>query len=52
MKSLKRWLVENQDSCARVAARDSGKMVSWNTLLQRTRVDLFRVILDAGFGGF
>lgn len=25
MKSLKRWLVENQDVCARVAARDSGK---------------------------
>lgn len=25
MKSLKRWLVENQEVCARVAARDSGK---------------------------
>jgi acyl-CoA reductase-like NAD-dependent aldehyde dehydrogenase len=25
MKSLKRWLVENQDVCARVASRDSGK---------------------------
>lgn len=25
MKSLKRWLVENQTSCARVACRDTGK---------------------------
>jgi acyl-CoA reductase-like NAD-dependent aldehyde dehydrogenase len=25
MKSLKRWLVENQDVCARVACRDTGK---------------------------
>jgi acyl-CoA reductase-like NAD-dependent aldehyde dehydrogenase len=25
VRSLKKWLVENQDLCARVACRDSGK---------------------------
>jgi acyl-CoA reductase-like NAD-dependent aldehyde dehydrogenase len=25
IRSLKKWLVENQDTCARVACRDTGK---------------------------
>jgi acyl-CoA reductase-like NAD-dependent aldehyde dehydrogenase len=42
IKSLKRWLVENQDSCARVAARDSGKtceFASTSPCFLCTRVD-------------
>ena len=48
MKSLKRWLVENQDVCARVAARDSGKTCKSTNLLRLVRfrgvrVDYFTV---------
>jgi len=53
MKSLKRWLVENQDACARVAARDSGKtceLARSYLPFRCTRVDRFAPVLDAGFG--
>jgi len=53
MKSLKRWLVENQDACARVAARDSGKtceLAPSYLSFRCTRVNHLVSVLDAGFG--
>ena len=51
MKSLKRWLVENQDVCARVAARDSGKTCELAILLLPiVHTDLLILVLDAGLG--
>ena len=53
MKSLKRWLVENQVACARVASRDSGKTCELTSLYSRfqcTDVDRFVSVLDAGLG--
>jgi len=54
MKSLKRWLVENQDACARVACRDSGKTCelagSYICCHRCTRVDGFISVLDASLG--
>jgi acyl-CoA reductase-like NAD-dependent aldehyde dehydrogenase len=35
IKSLKRWLVENQDTCARVVCRDTGKTCQFMMLLCR-----------------
>jgi len=51
MKSLKRWLVENQDS-ARASLPGLWKDCELDTLLQRTRVDCFVLVLDAGFVRF
>lgn len=53
MKSLKRWLVENQDACARVASRDSGKtceLAGSYFCCQCTRVDHSASVLDASLG--
>ena len=55
IKSLKRWLVENQDACARVASRDSGKTCesassSFHSRFRCTRVDHLVLVLDAGLG--
>ena len=53
MKSLKRWLVENQDACARVACRDSGKtceLASSYFLTFRVCIDHFTPVLDASLG--
>jgi len=53
IKSLKRWLVENQDACARVASRDSGKTCELASSLSRfrcARVDCLVLVLDAGLG--
>ena len=53
MKSLKRWLVENQNACARVASRDSGKTCELDgpcPCFPRTHVDCFVSVLDAGLG--
>ena len=32
VKSLKKWLVDNQEMCAKVAARDTGKTRKFNAL--------------------
>ena len=29
MRSLKKWLVDNQETCAKVACRDTGKTSEW-----------------------
>jgi acyl-CoA reductase-like NAD-dependent aldehyde dehydrogenase len=55
MKSLKRWLVENQDVCARVAARDSGKTCKLAGSTSPVRpndhvLTIFMLVLDAGLG--
>ena len=54
MKSLKRWLIENQDACARVACRDSGKtceLVNSDFACPPwTPVDHIMSVLDAGLG--
>jgi acyl-CoA reductase-like NAD-dependent aldehyde dehydrogenase len=42
MRSLKKWLVENKDVCARVACRDSGKTrMSFTLLCKIRRAPLF-----------
>ena len=52
MKSLKRWLVENQDACARVACRDSGKTckLASSYLSFDTSTDYFASVLDTSLG--
>ena len=37
MRSLLKWLVENQEACARVACRDTGKTCKLRTLQARPR---------------
>lgn len=52
MKSLKRWLVENQDVCARVSARDSGKTCKSlvSCVLFDFELIISSLVLDAGLG--
>lgn len=34
IRSLNKWLVDNQDICARTACRDTGKTRTWHSVLQ------------------
>jgi hypothetical protein len=38
IRSLKKWLVENQEVCARVACRDTGKTRTWQVRVSSARV--------------